>query len=137
MDTLRNLLVLAGSRTQAEGWLDIVNTFDVDLLKGMSVGVFPLKFATIPEVEAALRMMTSTGRSAPAMPASRRPAGAPGATPGAGAATETSLMFGAIKVMPIERINLLVVAPKASYLEQARLSIERLDRPAAMYRNCS
>ena len=132
VDTLRNLLVLAGSRTQAEGWLDIVNTFDVDLLKGMSVGVFPLKFATIPEVEAALRMMTSTGAPRPAaMPASPAPGQpAPGATPGAGAATETSLMFGAIKVMPIERINsLLVVAPKASYLEQARLWIERLDRP--------
>ena len=39
-------------------------------------------------------------------------------------------MFGAIRVMPIERINsLLVVAPKASYLEQARVWIERLDRP--------
>ncbi|HMA07209.1 MAG TPA: secretin N-terminal domain-containing protein, partial [Ramlibacter sp.] len=133
VDTLRNLLILAGSRTQAEGWLDIVNTFDVDLLKGMSVGVFPLKFATIAEVDAALRMMSSTGVSravtTPGSTSAVQPP-APGAAPGAAAPTELSLMFGAIRVMPIERINsLLVVTPKASYLEQARLWIERLDRP--------
>jgi general secretion pathway protein D len=136
VDTLRNLLVLAGSRTQAEGWLDIVSTFDVDLLKGMSVGVFPLKFATIPEVEAALGMVSSTGSPRPAA-ATAPPGAAQAATgaapaPAAGAAipTETSLMFGAIRVMPIERINsLLIVAPRASYLEQARVWIEKLDRP--------
>jgi general secretion pathway protein D len=132
VDTVRNLLILAGSRTQAEGWLDIVNTFDVDLLKGMSVGVFPLKFATIAEVDAALRMVSSTGVSrsvtTPGSTAAGQPP--PGAAPGAAAPTELSLMFGAIRVMPIERINsLLVVTPKASYLEQARLWIERLDRP--------
>lgn len=131
VDTMRNLLVLAGSRTQAEGWLDIVATFDVNLLKGMSVGVFPLKFASIREVEAALRMLSSTGASSP----TSAPAGAAAGQPPAGAAAataaaQTSLMFGAIRVMPIERINsLLVVAPKASYLDEARVWIERLDRP--------
>lgn len=135
VDTVRNLLVLAGSRNQAEGWLDIVATFDVDLLKGMSVGVFPLKFASIREVEAALRMMSSTGAARPATPAGSPAAGQPPAGAGVAAAasaglSETSLMFGAIRVMPIERINsLLVVSPKASYLEQARQWIERLDRP--------
>lgn len=38
VDTVRNLLVLSVLRTQAEAWLDLVATFDVDLLKGMSVG---------------------------------------------------------------------------------------------------
>ena len=65
VDTMRNLLVLAGTRTQAEGWLDLVNTFDVDLLKGMSVGVFPLKYASIKEVEAALLLVSGGGASAP------------------------------------------------------------------------
>ena len=64
VDTVRNLLVLAGTRTQAEGWLDIVNTFDVDLLKGMSVGVFPLKYVTAGEVEAAMRALSPAGASA-------------------------------------------------------------------------
>ena len=65
VDTVRNLLVLAGTRTQAEGWLSIVSTFDIDLLKGMSVGVFPLKHASVREVEAALRVISG----APAAPA--------------------------------------------------------------------
>jgi general secretion pathway protein D len=49
-----------------------VSTFDVDLLKGMSVGVFPLKYASIAEVEMPLRLMT------------------PGATAAAAAATSTA-----------------------------------------------
>ena len=35
---------------QLEGWLDIVSTFDVDQLAGMSVGIFPLQNATVEEV---------------------------------------------------------------------------------------
>jgi general secretion pathway protein D len=131
VDTVRNLLVLAGSRTQAEGWLDIVATFDVDLLKGMSVGVFPLKFASVREVEDALRMMTT---GVPATPGARAtaPAAAPGQPPAAAAAAGAleNPMFGAIRVIPIERINsLLVVSPRAAYLDEARQWIERLDRP--------
>ena len=53
VDTVRNILVMQGTRAQAEGWMDIVNTFDVNLLRGMSVGVFPLKYATAREAEAA------------------------------------------------------------------------------------
>lgn len=63
VDGVRNLLVLAGSRSQAEGWMDVVATFDIDLLKGMSVGVFPLKYLTTKEVEAALQLMNPSGAS--------------------------------------------------------------------------
>ncbi|MBY0454918.1 MAG: type II secretion system secretin GspD [Burkholderiaceae bacterium] len=134
VDTVRNLLVLAGTRTQAEGWLDLVNTFDVDLLKGMSVGVFPLKYASIKEVEAALQLM-SVGAGGAALPA---PAPAAPAAPGASAAprasaalSESNPLFGALRIMPIERLNsILVVTPRASYLDEARRWIERLDRPS-------
>lgn len=142
VDPLRNLLVLSGSRVQAEGWLDIVATFDVDLLKGMSVGVFPLKYASVREIDAALRMLSNGGGAAPvATPG--RPAAlptAPGAgqagsqgsaTPGASLA-EGNPLFGAIRVLPLERINsLLVVSPRAALLDDARMWIERLDRPGS------
>jgi general secretion pathway protein D len=132
VDTTRNLLVLAGNRTQAEGWLSIVSTFDVDLLKGMSVGVFPLKYATVREVEAALRLI-SGGRA----PAAGTPPGSPaGAAAGAAVAAEAvgalgdNPFLGAVRVMPIERLNsILVVTPRAAYLEEARRWIERLDQP--------
>ncbi|MDO5086166.1 MAG: type II secretion system protein GspD, partial [Comamonadaceae bacterium] len=58
VDTLRNILIMRGTRAEAEGWLDLVNTFDVNLLRGMSVGVFPLKHTSAAEVEAALRLLS-------------------------------------------------------------------------------
>lgn len=133
VDNLRNLLVLAGTRTQAEGWLDVVSTFDVDLLKGMSVGVFPLKHASLKEVEAALRLMSGGGAAAAAAAGAQATVvpgqAAPAATP---AAVADSPLFGAVRIMPIERLNsVLVVTPRAAYLEEARAWIERLDQPNA------
>lgn len=130
VDTVRNLLVLVGTRTQAEGWLDIVSTFDVDLLKGMSVGVFPLKHVTTQEIEAALRLLTTgTGAAAPASAG----AGAPSTSrvPDASAALPASFpLYGALRVLPIARINsVMVVTPRAAYLDEARRWIDKLDQP--------
>ena len=135
VDNLRNLLVLAGTRTQAEGWLEIINTFDVNLLKGMSVGIFPLKHASVREVEQALRLMTGGSAAAAgggAAQPGRTPAGAaaPAGAPAAGIG-ESNPFFGAVRIMPIERISsILVVSPKASNLDEARKWIERFDRPS-------
>lgn len=139
VDSLRNLLVLSGTRTQAEGWLDMVNTFDVDLLKGMSVGVFPLKHASVQEVEAALSLVSGAPPAASAAGTAARPATAPAAGAAAAARTTGSLaalaegntLFGALRIMPIERLNsILVVTPRAAYLDEARRWIERLDQPS-------
>ena len=148
VDTLRNILVMRGTRAEAEGWLDLVSTFDVNLLRGMSVGVFPLKHTTAAEVEAAMRLLsggTTAGAAgaaaagtAPAAGGARttqtRPAAgqqqAAGQQPQGGALGEASPLFGALRVMPIERINaVLVVTPRAAYLDEARYWIEQFDRP--------
>ena len=140
VDSLRNLLVLAGTRTQAEGWLDLVATFDVDLLKGMSVGVFPLKHASVKEVEAALNLVSGGG--APAAAGAGAATGRGGtatagttsaAAPGAASASlgEANPLFGALRIMPIERLNsILVVTPRAAYLDEARRWIDKLDQPS-------
>ena len=39
VDNTRNLLMLAGTKAQLSGWLEIIETFDVDMLEGMSVGL--------------------------------------------------------------------------------------------------
>ena len=135
VDTVRNLLVLAGTRTQAEGWLDLVNTFDVDLLKGMSVGVFPLKHVSVKEVEAALRLVSGGGGTGGSGAAATAPGGNAGAAAAARAAQsalgEGNPLFGALRIMPIERINsILVVTPRAAYLDEARRWIERMDQPS-------
>ena len=151
VDTVRNILVMRGTRAQAEGWMDLVNTFDVNLLRGMSVGVFPLKHTSAADVEAALRMMSggatsggagaaiagaaTPGRAAPAQGARPGAAGqAATAAAGQGAAPaslgENSPLFGALRVMPIERINaVMVVTPRAAYLDEVRYWIEQFDRP--------
>ncbi|HNN88252.1 MAG TPA: type II secretion system protein GspD, partial [Giesbergeria sp.] len=45
VDSMRNLLVLQGSKAQLGGWLELVEAFDVDFLAGMSLGVFVLENA--------------------------------------------------------------------------------------------
>ena len=153
VDTLRNFLILRGTRAEAEGWLDLVKTFDVNLLRGMSVGVFPLKYSSAAEVDNALRLLSggtgAAGASTPgqtsaqaagaaARTAARAGAPAPGALGAAGAAGapalqglgENSPLFGALRVIPIERINaVMVITPRAAYLDEARYWIERFDQP--------
>lgn len=107
VDDKRNLLVLAGTQLQLEGWLEIIATFDIDQLAGMSVGIFPLSNSAIedllPELEAVL------GGAA----------GAGGNEPG---------IASMVRVMPIERLNsVLVVSPRAHYIETVSNWISQLD----------
>ncbi len=163
VDTVRNVLIMQGTRTQSEGWMEMVKTFDVDLLKGMSVGIYPLKHASIEEVSAALQMVNGGGSQAAqgqgaaasagiaggaaSAAAQRRPGQATGAAASgsgnnqlsgnaaAAAALLTSLgdsnpLFGALRVLPIPRLNaLMVITPRASYLDEAERWIRRLDVP--------
>lgn len=105
IDQSRNLLILAGTQIQLEGWLDIVSTFDVDQLAGMSVGIFPLQNATVEEVVEELgHIMSGPGGEG---------------LPGIGAM---------VNVMPIDRLNsLMVVSPRAHYIEAIRGWVEELD----------
>lgn len=136
VDSLRNLLVMSGTRAQAEGWLDMVRTFDVDLLAGMSVGMFPLKYLSIDEASTALQLLsgaanggtpvagaaaaTATGRAGAAAPAAA--GGSLGATP----------LAGALHILPIERLNsLLVITPHAPYLEQVKRWMGKFDQPGS------
>ena len=136
VDALRNIIVMSGTRPQIEGWLDIVNTFDVDLLKGMSVGVFPLKHVSTKDVEAAIRMISGGSLANPARaPASGATPGLPVAPATPNAATTPAVntdasMLGSMRVLPIENINsILIVTPNPRQLEQARIWIDKLDQP--------
>jgi general secretion pathway protein D len=80
-----------------------------------------------------MRLMSGGAAAAAAAPAAT---GTPGQATAAAAAspaapTDTPFM-GAVRIMPIERLNsVLVVTPRAAYLEEARAWIERLDQPNA------
>lgn len=136
VDTVRNLLMLAGTRTQIEGWLELVRTFDVDFLQGLSVGLFPLEYAPVREVEIALRSLfnagSGAGQGAAGVTGEARRAGRgeDGAQGGGQPIELTGPFSGLAKVLPVERLNaLLVITARKHYLEQARVWIERLDRP--------
>lgn len=147
VDTVRNILVMRGTRAEAEGWLDLVATFDVNMLRGMSVGVFPLKHTSAAEVDAALRLLSGATSAAPGAAGAQAAAvarrGAPQggqavvagqtqAAQGAGSAGlgEGSPLHGALRILPIERINaVMVVTPRAAYLDEVRYWIEQFDRP--------
>ncbi|KON79849.1 type II secretion system secretin GspD [Azoarcus sp. PA01] len=145
VDTLRNLLVLAGPRNQIENWLEFVEIFDVDMLKGMSVGMFPLEHVSVQEMAATLRLLTGGAAvdtppaPAPRAPARRAPAARQRAEAGAGANVEEQVeaqpvplgpLGGALRILPIERLNaILVVTPRAHFLQQVREWVERFDQP--------
>lgn len=144
VDSVRNLLMLAGSRNQIEGWLELIATFDVDFLKGLSVGLFPLVNVSAMDVDATLRAMfgeqgIATADSAAAGGVAAVGQAAPGgavsalgAAPG-GRGGGLGPLTGLVRILPIERLNaLLVVTPRAHYLQQARVWIERLDRPGEL-----
>ncbi|MEP4146608.1 MAG: type II secretion system secretin GspD [Halioglobus sp.] len=103
IDSSRNLLMLAGTRAQLDGWLDMVTTFDVDQLEGMSVGLFPLENSEVGEVTKALDAIM-------------------------GSAQGSSNMKDMIRVIPIGRLNsILIVTPRAHYLDSVSKWIDRLD----------
>ncbi|MDR1462740.1 MAG: type II secretion system secretin GspD [Azoarcus sp.] len=158
VDATRNLLVLSGTRNEIDGWLEIIRTFDVDFFRGMSVGLFPLTHTTVNEVETALQALIgasgkpagaagqeagASGGAAPGMqagmPQSVPPAAMAAMGAGAGASANagsvgggaTGPLQGLIRIVPIERLNaLMVVTPRAHYLELVKTWIGRLDRPS-------
>lgn len=106
VDNARNLLMLAGTQAQLSGWLEIIATFDVDMLEGMSVGLFPLQYSGVEELVEALNQLLTEA------------SGEEG-----GGLTEI------VKVMPFVRLNsVMVITPRAHYLDRMETWIERLDR---------
>ena len=104
VDSARNLLVLGGSQFQLEGWLDIVATFDVDQLAGVSVGVFPVNRGSVEDMAEELDVII-------------------GAAEG-----EDSGIRDFVSILPVERLNsILVVSPRLSYIETVGRWVSELD----------
>ena len=102
VDGARNLIVLAGTRSELQNYLRTVEIFDVDWLAGMSVGVFPLQSAEAAKVVDELNGVFGEGGSTP--------------------------VSGMFRFMPLEGQNaVLVITPQARYLREAQTWIERLD----------
>lgn len=103
VDTSRNLLVLAGTSSELANLAATVKTFDVDMLKGMSVGLYRVK-----NVEAAI-----VAKNLDALFGE----------------TGNSPIAGMIKIMPIEHMNsIMIISPNPDYLKDMKDWVDRFDQ---------
>ncbi|TWB96025.1 type II secretion system protein D (GspD) [Bradyrhizobium macuxiense] len=102
-DTSRNLLLIQGTGAERRTAVDTVLSFDVDWMRGQSVGIFPISSGSPAPVIAELEKIVDSG--------------------------ENGLSQNVIKFMPIQRLNaVLVVTKKPEMLHTAATWIKRLDR---------
>ncbi len=102
-DDARSLLFLAGTRFELRNYLQIIETFDVDWLAGMSVGLFSLDRIEVGELLPELEAVFGEGGDTP--------------------------LAGMFRFLPLERLNaIMVITPNEHYLDQAERWIARLDR---------
>ena len=101
-DDLRNLLILSGTERELKHLMDTVALFDVDWMKGMSAGLFPLQSADVKTVGQEIEKLLGQKDANP--------------------------LGGLIRIVPIERMNaLLVVTPNPALIERVHEWIEKLD----------
>ncbi|MDT8410580.1 MAG: type II secretion system secretin GspD, partial [Wenzhouxiangellaceae bacterium] len=102
-DNARSLIVLAGTRAEIRNYLQIIETFDVDWLKGMSVGLFQIERVEVGDLVAELEMALGGAEESP--------------------------LAGMFRIMPMERLNsIMVITPNEHYLDEIGRWIKRLDR---------
>jgi general secretion pathway protein D len=108
IDVPRNLVLVSGTTGELAAVQDLVDLFDVDWLKGMSVGLYPLDYVDAKTMETDLTAVFD----------------------GLSAKPDLGLLGGVLRLVPIDRLNsLLVVSSTIPALREAELWIRRLDQP--------
>lgn len=103
VDNTRNMLVMAGTRQELENYKKTIDIFDVDWLKGMSVGIYPIERVEADTVVTELEAVFGDASGTP--------------------------LAGMFRFMAIERLNaVLVITPQVEYLRKAEEWVQRLDR---------
>ena len=101
VDEARNLLLLAGTSQEVQTLLNVVKTFDVDWLAGMSFALYPLEYVDAKTIAGELAEVFSSARSP---------------------------IAGIVRFVPLARLNsLMVITPQAKYLQDVEAWIKRLD----------
>ena len=101
-DNARAMVVMAGTASELENYQRTIEVFDVDWLKGMSVGVYGLRNMDVTKI----------------MPELDKIFGATGESP----------LAGMFRFLPMESTNsIVVITPQREYLDQAEKWLYRLD----------
>ncbi|MEZ5447688.1 MAG: secretin N-terminal domain-containing protein [Thiolinea sp.] len=103
VDTNRNILVLAGTSSELANLMATIRTFDVDVLQGMSVGLYKIKNVEAQVVAKNLDALFGESGNSP--------------------------MAGMVKIMPIEHMNsLMIISASPEYLREMKSWIDRFDQ---------
>lgn len=103
VDSVKNILTVAGSSNELANIQQTIDTFDVDWLKGMSIGVYRLQNVGLDEVLPEIEGLFGQGGSTP--------------------------FAGLFQFIPMDRLNaVMVITRQASYLGEARRWLEKLDK---------
>src|SRR5579871_410348 len=101
-DTTRNLLLIQGTGAERRTAVDAAMSFDVDWMRGQSVGIYPVNNSAPESIIVELEKIMDSG--------------------------ESGLSQGVIKFQPMSRLNaILVVSRKPALLRTAATWIRRLD----------
>ncbi|QQS54563.1 MAG: type II secretion system secretin GspD [Candidatus Competibacteraceae bacterium] len=101
-DPIRNLLILSGTPQELANAQSTIDTFDVNWLKGMSIGMFRLRNVDSQALAGELNQFLGEGSGTP--------------------------IAGMLKFVPLSKLNaVLVITPQLEYLREAAIWIERLD----------
>jgi general secretion pathway protein D len=101
-DPARNLMVVAGTRGDLDSIMDAVSTFDVDWMKGMSFGLFPIETNDPDAIAQELDTVFANDQESPTK--------------------------GLVRFVPNRRLKaILVITSRAEYLKKAQAWVRRLD----------
>ena len=101
-DAARNVLILSGPKYRIDDLLATIRTFDVNWLEGMSFAIFRLEYADAASVVAELEAVIGS--------------------------TGTSPLAGIVRLLPIERLNaVMVIAHQPDHVSAIRKLIEEFD----------
>jgi general secretion pathway protein D len=102
VDAARNLLVVAGTGSDIDGVMDAVNVFDVDWMRGMSFGLFPIETGDPEAIAQELDTVFANDQDSPSK--------------------------GLVRFIPNRRLKaVLVITPRAEYLKKAEIWLRRID----------
>jgi general secretion pathway protein D len=104
-DPSGKLLIVVGTGSERQSAVDTVRSFDVDWLRGQSVGMYPVQNSTPEPIVGELEKIMDS--------------------------SDSGLGHGLVKFQPVSRLNsILVVAAKPELLRVAQRWIYRLDEPS-------
>ena len=108
IDKKRNLVIISGNEQEITTIQETVDVFDVDWLRGMSVGLYPLDYVEPEILKAELDSILGAVE----------------------ADNSKELLDGLVRIVPIDRLqSILLISSTSAALREVEIWVHRLDRP--------